>query len=113
VTTPSDDDALDREALETLHDRLAATAERPVERTASRWLGEAEAVAADARHIDDPAVARERILEVVDLLGNVDGTGDETADEHVRAARSLAVEVTGEDGTGGDNGAGRGDGTRD
>jgi hypothetical protein len=113
VTTPSDDDALDREALEALHDHLAATAERPVERTASRWLGEAEAVAADARHIDDPAVARERVGEVVDLLGNVDGTGDEAADEHVRAALSLAVEVTGEDGSGEGDGAGGSDGTTD
>ncbi|WP_276258827.1 hypothetical protein [Haloglomus litoreum] len=91
----SDDaDALDREALESLHEHLAATAERPVERTASRWLGEAEAVAADARHIEDPAVARERLGEVVDLLSNVEGTGDETADEHVRAAKQLAAELT-------------------
>jgi hypothetical protein len=86
-------DAFDREALEELHDHLAATAERPVERTASRWLGEAEAVAADARHIDDPAVARERVAEVAELLANVEGTGDAAADEHVRAAERLAAEL--------------------
>jgi hypothetical protein len=89
------DDALDREALAELHDHLAATAERPVERTASRWLGEAEAVAADARHIDDPAVARERVAEVATLLSNVEDTGDAAADEHVAAARSLAAELSG------------------
>jgi len=90
----SDADDLDHGTLEALHDHLAATAERPVERTASRWLGEAEAVAADARHIEDPAVVRERIAEVAKLLSNVDGTGDEAADEHVAAARSLAEELT-------------------
>ncbi|PSP96503.1 hypothetical protein BRC89_13840 [Halobacteriales archaeon QS_4_70_19] len=82
------------DALERLCDHLAATAERPVERDASRWLGEAEAVATDARHIDDPAVARERLTEVADLLAHVDGTGDEAADEHVRAATRLVAELT-------------------
>ncbi|MCO8267847.1 hypothetical protein NKF06_14940, partial [Haloferax sp. AB510] len=41
----------DRDSLErlvtALHDRLAATATRPVREDASRWLGEAEAVAGD------------------------------------------------------------------
>lgn len=83
------DDALDREAVADVHEHLAATAERPVERTASRWLGEAEAVAADARAIDDDAVARDRLAEVAGLLANVEGTGDEAADEHVQAARRL------------------------
>jgi hypothetical protein len=92
-----EDGALDREAVDTVHDHLAATAERPVERTASRWLGEAEAVAADARAIDDEGVARERLAEVADLLANVEGTGDETADEHVRAARRLLDDLVGGD----------------
>ncbi|MFB6207658.1 MAG: hypothetical protein ABEJ05_14145 [Haloglomus sp.] len=87
-------DAVDREALERLHDHLAATAERPVERTASRWLGEAEAVAADARDVPDPCVVRERVAEVAHLLSNVEETGDAAADEHVRAARSLAADIT-------------------
>lgn len=84
-----EDDPLDREAVADIHEHLAATAERPVERTASRWLGEAEAVAADARAIDDDAVARERLAEVADLLANVTGTDDEAADEHVQATRRL------------------------
>jgi len=47
----SDDPSEGHESIEdrlrALHDHLAATAERPVETDASRWLGEAEAVAAD------------------------------------------------------------------
>lgn len=97
-----DTGAVDREALVDLHDHLAATAERPVERTASRWLGEAEAVAADARRVEAPEVARERVAEVAELLANVDGTGDRVADEHVRAARSLAEAIVAGDGAAGD-----------
>lgn len=93
-------DDVDREALAALVDHLAATAERPVERAASRWLGEAEAVATDARAIDDPDVIRDRIREVVDLLANVDDTGDEAADEHVRRAQALAADLVDEAGEG-------------
>jgi len=78
------------ERLETLAAHLAATAERPVERTASRWLGEAEAVATDIAESDlDPEIRRERLEKIEHLLSNVEGTGDETADEHVEAARKL------------------------
>ena len=76
-----------------LHERLAATAERPVDRTASRLLGEAQAVAADLRDIDDPEVAAERAAIVVDLLAAVEGTGDPAADEHVARARELAARL--------------------
>jgi hypothetical protein len=102
-----DTGAVDREALAALHDRLAATAERPVERTASRWLGEAEAVAADARHIETPEVVRARVAEVAELLANVDGTGDGAADGHVRRARSLADDIVAvkREGEGKDDGA--------
>lgn len=86
---PSDDDP-----LRALHDHLAATAERPVERTASRWLGEAEAVAADVADGDAPEAAVERrVRQVRELLSNVEGTGDPVADEHVAAARRLAERV--------------------
>ena len=77
-----------------LHEHLVATQERPVEREASRWIGEAEAVAADLAGEDvDPDVVRERIGHVRELLGHVDGTGDPTADEHVAAARDLADDL--------------------
>ena len=81
---------MDEERLRDLHHHLAATGERPVERTASRWLGEAEAIAGDVAdgNMDAP-VQRERLEKVEHLLANVEGTGDETADEHVEKARSI------------------------
>ena len=87
-------DEQDRELVWELHAHLAATAERPVEMGASRWLGEAEAVAADAasENIPPPAVAK-RIAQVRNLLANVGETGDSEADEHVDAARNLAREL--------------------
>jgi hypothetical protein len=89
------EESADADQVERLHDHLAATAERPVERTANRWLGEAEAVAADAAAADDPAVVRERVAQVADLLDNVESTGDETADDHLAAARRLAGDLAG------------------
>ena len=84
-----------RERLRSLHEHLAATAERPVERTASAHLGEAEAVAGDVA--EDPAVSpsvvRSRVETVADLLSHVDGTGDDEADDHVERARELAAEI--------------------
>ncbi|MFB6301923.1 MAG: hypothetical protein ABEH78_03560 [Haloferacaceae archaeon] len=76
------------ELLAAIHDHLAATAERPVSREASAWLGEAEAVAADVATGNPPPAAVERRLDDLDrLLGEVEGTGDPEADEHVEAAR--------------------------
>lgn len=94
VTDDSDDpgpDADRRERVAALHDHLAATAELPVDREASLWLGEAEAVAADLRGASaDPETVRERVGHVVDLLTRVEGTDHPAADEHVAAARELA-----------------------
>lgn len=75
---------------------LAATAERPVDRTPSRLLGEAEAVAADLRAIDDPAVVADRAGVIVELLSKVDGTGDAEADAAVARARELAETLSAE-----------------
>lgn len=82
----------DREAL---YRHLAATAELPVERRASRVLGEAEAVADDLRDCD-PAVAAERAAVVLDLLAEIDETGHDEADEHVTAAREAASGIADE-----------------
>lgn len=80
--------------VERLHAELEATEELPVDRTASRWIGEAQAVAADAAGGGlDEAVVRERVGHVAELLSHVESTGDEAADEHVRIARELAVAV--------------------
>ncbi|MFD1513947.1 hypothetical protein [Halomarina rubra] len=81
-----------------LADHLVATGERPVDSRTNAWLGEAEALARDIAESDlDPAVERERAGHVVDLLSNVESTGDETADEHVREARRLATRLAGVD----------------
>ncbi|WP_336133432.1 hypothetical protein [Natronomonas amylolytica] len=72
-----------------LYEHLAATAELPVERSASRLLGEAEAVADDLREAD-PDVQAERAAVVEQLLAKVDTTGHSEADEHVEQARALA-----------------------
>lgn len=80
------------DARQALHRHLAATAELPVERHASRVLGEAEAVADDLRDCD-PSVAAERAAVVLELLDEIDGTGHDEADEHVAAAREAAGRV--------------------
>lgn len=82
------------ERLRRLHEHLEATAELPVEREASAYLGEAEAVARDlVERPADAAVVRERAGHVRDLLAEIEGTGNPTADEHVDAARELASEL--------------------
>jgi hypothetical protein len=84
--------------LRELHDHLEATGELPVETTASRYLGEAEAVVADA---SKPGTSQDvvvsRVEQARDLLSNVDGTGDERADEHVAAARACCAAILGDD----------------
>lgn len=92
VARDADDPVADR--LAAIHDHLAATAERPVTREASAWLGEAEAVAADVATGDPPAAAVERRLADLDhLLGEVDGTGDPVADERLAAARRALADA--------------------
>jgi hypothetical protein len=77
-----------------LHEHLRATGERPVEREASRWIGEAEAVAGDLVDADvDAEVRRERLGHVASLLSNVERTGDPKASEHVATARKLTDEL--------------------
>lgn len=80
--------------VEELARELEATAERPVERDASRWIGEAEAVAGDIAGTDVPLdVIKERIGHVDRLLSEIDTTGDRTADEHVNEAKRLVEEI--------------------
>ncbi|RLM83532.1 hypothetical protein D3D02_17830 [Halobellus sp. Atlit-38R] len=77
------------EAKAELYQCLAATAERPVDRTPSRLLDEAQAVADDLRAIDDSAVVADRAGVVVELLSKIDGMGDPETDEAVARAREL------------------------
>ena len=77
-----------------LHAHLEATAHLPVEASASRWLGEAEAVCEDAVGPDVPeAVIEKRVGQVEMLLSNVEGTGHPDADDRVAAARELVEEI--------------------
>ncbi|MCL9812337.1 hypothetical protein [Natranaeroarchaeum aerophilus] len=85
----------DRQALTAeLYSHLKATAERPVDRDASRWIGEAEAIAGDIAGADvSPDVIGERIGHVDRLLSEIDTTGDPAADEHVDEAKRLVGEI--------------------
>ncbi len=85
----------DRDSLVTeLHAHLAATAELPIDRDANRWIGEAEAVAADLAANDlSPATVEERVGHVRDLLEEVDETDDPEADERVASARETAARI--------------------
>lgn len=59
--------------VDRLHERLAATQELPVELMASRWIGEAEAVAGDLVGSKcDTEVIHRRVSHVVELLGHVE-----------------------------------------
>lgn len=87
------DDDLETQ-IRKLHEHLTATQELPVERTASRWIGEAEAVTADIVDADvSPAVIRERIGHVQQLLANVDETDQSAADNHVDQAKRLVADI--------------------
>ena len=80
--------------LDEIHDHLAACLERPVERTASRWIGEAEAVAGDVADGDlDTAVVAKRLRHVRYLLAEIEDTEDPVASEHVEQAESLTNDV--------------------
>jgi len=77
--------------VSSIHDHLAATEELSLDEEANRLLGEAQALAADAEAGDlDAETTKERVEEVLDLLGEVDGTGHDEADEHLAAARRAA-----------------------
>lgn len=84
--------------LRELHDHLEATGELPVETSASRYLGEAEAVVADAlKPGTSQAVVAARVEQARDLLSNVEDTGDEAAEEHVAAARDCCAAILDKD----------------
>lgn len=78
-------------SVRALHAHLEATATLPVTESASRWLGEADAV--DDATLD---ALETRLEQVRDLLDEVEGTGSDEANDHVRAARDLAADALAE-----------------
>ncbi|WP_267643568.1 hypothetical protein [Haloarchaeobius amylolyticus] len=88
------DDADTDALLRALYEHLHATEELPIERTASRWIAEAEAVAGDLADSElADSVVRERVGHVEHLLAQVEGTGSEEADEHVRQAKDIVDRI--------------------
>lgn len=76
--------------LDAIAEHLTATQERPVERDASRWIGEAAAVARDLAAADlERSVVRERLGHVASLLSEVEETGDEAAEGRIERAVEL------------------------
>lgn len=77
-----------------LHERLQIVLELPVERNASNWIGEADALVGDLVDREaSPTVRRSRLAKVQELLEEVEDTGNQQADEHVAAARRLIAEL--------------------
>jgi hypothetical protein len=80
--------------VSSLHDHLEATEQHPLETEANRLLGEAQAIAEDLTEADlNEERIEERVEQILDLLDSVDSTGDDTADEHVAAARRAAKRI--------------------
>ncbi|NUB92265.1 hypothetical protein HT576_14705 [Haloterrigena sp. SYSU A121-1] len=93
-------DAALAERARQLHRHLEATAELPIDRTANRWLGEAEAVAADVATSDlDTETILERVEKVQHLLAEVAETGHEGADDHLEAAKTVCTRILEDDGS--------------
>lgn len=90
------DDREDPAALAaTLHAQLEATEELPIDHRANRWIGEAQAVAAEIRGDVSVETRREGAEQVVDLLESVGETGNEEAGRRVERALSLAERLAG------------------
>ncbi|QSG16312.1 hypothetical protein [Halapricum desulfuricans] len=91
MVEPIENDDARRRAVVELHEHLAATAELPIERTANRWIGEAEAVAADLVEApNDADLIRKRATHIVSLLDEVGDINDPVANKHIVAAARLA-----------------------
>ncbi|MFB6299873.1 MAG: hypothetical protein ABEH65_06380 [Halobacteriales archaeon] len=73
--------------LDDLHASLTATEELPVETTASRWLGEAQAIVTDL--VDDmpeSSVLATRLEHVDRLLNEIESTEHPEAEDHLDEA---------------------------
>lgn len=80
--------------LSSLHEHLEATAEKSPSEELPNELQDAKAIAGDAAtgNLDRGSV-HERVEDVKELIADIDDTGDETADEHLDAARRAADRI--------------------
>jgi len=77
-----------------MHAHLEATEQLPIDPTANRWLGEAEAAAADVADGSAPeSVVHKRATQVRHLLQSAGDTDHEPAEDHVDAALAMATEL--------------------
>jgi hypothetical protein len=78
-----------------MYEHLRATEELPIDPTANRWLGEAQAAAADVADGDPPeSVLAKRAAQVEHLLENAGETGHPEGQRRVEAAHAAATELT-------------------
>lgn len=78
-----------------IHEHLEATEQMPLDTATNRWLGEAEAVAADIAIGDvSEAVASNRAETIVELLESAGSIENESASEHVITSLTLARELS-------------------
>lgn len=80
--------------VDDLHAHLKATEDLDIDTKANRWIGEAEAVAADIVGNDVPEqVIGKRVAQIEELLRNIDGTENEEANEHIDIALEIAESI--------------------
>ena len=77
-----------------LRSHLEATEELAIRTKASRWLGEAHAVAADLAEAQlSPQTIEKRVNQIEHLLRQIEETENEEADEHIRASLEIAKKI--------------------
>ena len=82
------------ELARVVHRAIVATAEQPLDERTNRWLGEAEAIAADVATGDlDEETARTRMRQVRHMLEEAGETGHDGADDHLETARRGCREI--------------------
>ena len=93
--TPTNPSRMDvPELTAALYRHLAATEQLPLDASTNRWLGEAQAVAADIATSDvTAAVAIDRAATVVKLLESTGDIDNPAASEHVATSLALAREL--------------------
>jgi hypothetical protein len=88
-----------RRLLDELHAHLEATEELPVHPSATHWIAEAQAVAADLAEAVEcdtlpDEVIRARVGHVRDLLERVERTENPAVDEHLNRALRLSARLS-------------------